>query len=611
MKKKLGLILLLLVTAISIFALSACDGSSSKKKDKDDDDDESHSHKYGTWIEEIPATCAEDGVLGHYHCKSCGKDFDSNKNELASLVIEKTGIHNFVDEVCTNCGKEIVYSEGLEYELVNNEYYKVTGIGTCSDTELYIPKIYNDLPVKEIGYQAFYYCDSLTSVTIPDSVTSIGTYAFNRCRSLTNIVIPNSITSIGYGAFDDCTSLVSILIPESVTSIGIDAFHDCYKLVEVINKSSLDITKASYGLSALEVHTDATKIVNKDEYLFYTYDETNFLLGYVGEDTDLILPESYNGEKYEIYKHAFFVRHDITSITIPDSVSSIGERAFTSCEKLTSVMIGNGVASIGEGAFYNCKSLASVTIGNRVEIICDDAFEDCYKLVEVINKSSLNIVTDSLDYGKVAYYAKEVHNGKTKIVNKNGFTFYKYKGTNFLLGYIGDTTDLILPESYNGENYEIYERAFYKREDITNVTIPNGVTSIGEWAFEYCNSLASAKISNSVTSIGEGAFYQCESIASITLGNKIESIGGYAFAECFGLTSIIIPNSVASIGYMAFDCCGGLESITFADTSTWYRTTNESDWQNKTDGTQTDVSVPTNNDDYFQSTYRDYYWYKK
>ncbi|MBQ4136450.1 MAG: leucine-rich repeat domain-containing protein, partial [Clostridia bacterium] len=143
------------------------------------------------------------------------------------------------------------------------------------------------------------------------------------------------------------------------------AFSGCYKLVEVINKSSLTFTKGStsngcVARCALEVHDGESKIVNKNGYLFYTVDGVIYLVNYVGNDTELTLPENYNGENYEIYKYLFYDNDKITKVTIPDSVTSIGERAFCKCSDLTSVTIGNGVTSIGYFAFYNCISLTSI-----------------------------------------------------------------------------------------------------------------------------------------------------------------------------------------------------------------------------------------------------------
>ena len=145
-------------------------------------------------------------------------------------------------------------------------------------------------------------------------------------------------------------------------------------------------------------------------------------------------------------------------------------------------------------------------------------------------------------YGEVAYYAKEVHNGPSKIVNKNDYLFYTYNGVNYLLGYARTDTELILPESYNGQSYEIYNYAFSGCESLINVTIPDSVTSIGAYAFRYCSSLTSVTIPDSVTSIGSAAFGDCSSLTSVTIPNSVTSIGIYAFKNCSSLTSVNFEN---------------------------------------------------------------------
>ena len=463
--------------------------------------------------------------------------------------------------------------------------------------------------VTDIGDYAFYDCNSLTSVTIPNSVTSIGDSAFRDCNSLirvyiadlakwcnisfgdffanplyyaknlylngklvTSLVIPDSVTSIGWYAFYNCINLTSVTIPNSVTSIGGMAFYGCYKLLEVINKSSLLLTVSSSDCGhvvcyARETHRGESKIVNKDGYLFYTYYGIDYLIGYAGDNTELTLPKNYNGKVYEIHKYAFYGNdnvtkviipgsvtsiadyafnycHSLTSVTISNGVKSIGEEAFSSCDNLASVTIGKSVTNIGEGAFYNCKSLtnvdfsknskltnirattfsncdslisvtipdsvkeidhyafhscnnlASITIGNSVTYIDYDAFSFCYRLVEIINKSSLNITAGSSDYGNVARYAIEVHNGNSKIIKKGDYLFYKYEEVNYLFGYVGDDTELTLPRSYNGKSYEIYNNAFSGNDNITKVIIPDSVTSIGYSAFYDCQSLTSVTFEN-------------------------------------------------------------------------------------------------------------------
>ena len=242
--------------------------------------------------------------------------------------------------------------------------------------------------VTNIGYAAFRFCSRLTSVAIGNSVTSIGCEAFSHCTSLKNVIIPDSVTSIDYSAFCQCTSLISVTIGNGVTSINNGAFLGCYKLVEVINHSKLTITKGSnsYGdiaCHALEVHTEESKIVNMADYLFYTCDGINYLCDYVGTDTMLILPADYNGETYKINQYAFINLHKLHSITIPDSVTSIGNHAFADCSSLSSITIPNSVTSIGSSAFSHCTNLKNITIPDSVTSINSYAFSGCTKLTNV------------------------------------------------------------------------------------------------------------------------------------------------------------------------------------------------------------------------------------
>jgi len=224
----------------------------------------------------------------------------------------------------------------FKFTLINGGTAYSVSKGTEINGAVVIPASYNDLPIIVIGTFAN---TSITSVTIPSSVTSIEDWAFYKCTDLTSITIPSSVTSIGNYAFSDCTNLTGITIPSSVTSIGNGAFSDCTSLTSVTIPSSV----TSIGELAFD---DCTSLTNVTIQLGVT----------------------------SIGQSAFGGCTSLTSVTIPSSVTSIGSFAFQNCTSLTSITIPVGVTSIGGGAFQRCTSFTSITIPASVTYIGEGAF---------------------------------------------------------------------------------------------------------------------------------------------------------------------------------------------------------------------------------------------
>ena len=282
--------------------------------------------------------------------------------------------------------------------------------------------------------------------------------------------------------------------------------------------------------------------------------------GAYSNEYTVVIPISIvsDGETYRVTsigEEAFSGCSDLKSIEIPNSVTSIGERAFYGCTSLTSIEIPNSVTSIEGYTFAYCYGLTSIEIPNSVTSIGQQAFFVCSGL------TSIEIPGSVTSIGQQAFYCCR---GLTSIVVKEGNTVYDSRNncnalietaTNTLVNGCKNT---IIPDGITS----IGDNAFNTCFGLTSIEIPNSVTSIGECAFYNCTGLTSIEIPNSVTSIGNSAFYECKGLTSITIPEGVTSIGERAFYHSTSLTSIEIPNSVTSIKHNAFGFCFGLTSIT-------------------------------------------------
>ena len=386
--------------------------------------------------------------------------------------------HNFVDGNCTICGRAN-YSEGLDY-MLDGDHYVVTGIGSCTDTELVIPDTYEGLPVTVIGEYAFESCRHLTSITLPDTITAIGDYAFGWCEAVKSIRIPSDVTTIGNGAFTWCGNLTEIAIPATVTTIGSSVFHGCSQLV------------------GIQVDKGNPYYCSVDGVLYSA--QMDVLLSYPAgkQETHFTVPSTV----VEIGETAFGNANNLNSIILPEGLITIGYSAFYGCSALTGVTIPSTVVNIGSFAFENCSELTSITIPANVRSIGVAAFDYCTNLTEIL-------------------------------VEKDNPYYYSISGVLFTSN---GRTLLAYPANKAGTTYEIpagvetiSSYAFFGAHKLQEVFLNAGLKTIGSYAFSQCESLETVVIPNGVRSIDARAFANCTNLRSVTIPVSVTSIGAYMF----------------------------------------------------------------------------------
>ena len=425
--------------------------------------------------------------------------------DINDLTYDATGDTVIITDCAGDASGDLVIPENIEGKPVATiDGYAFFG---CSSlTSITIPD-----SVTSIGEGAFSQCTSLTSITIPDSVTSIGNYGFYKCEDLKSITIPNSVTSIGGSAFSRCTSLTSITIPDSVTSIGNGAFSRCARLKKIRFLGNAPTIGSSVFAS---VSLDALISISKNANGFGTS-----FGGIMIEGASVLSLLSYEviDDKITVTDCDNVAVGDLLIPEIIDDkvVTEIAANAFDGCKRLKSVTLPQSVTSIGEQVFKGCRALSEILVN-----------EENREFV------SINGVLFSKDYSKLIAYPA----GKTDI-------------------------PYTIPDSVTS----IGGSAFYSCQNLNEITIPDGVTSIGESAFHSCMFLNSITIPDSVTTIGESAFRNCDRMASVTIGNGVKTIERYSFYDCDNLVSLIIPDSVITIGHAAFSKCDDLLWVTIGD----------------------------------------------
>ena len=371
-------------------------------------------------------------------------------------------------------------SLGLEFTLLSNGTYEVSGMGTCTDTNLVIPETHGGgVPVTSIGSSAFNNVKTINNVTMPNCIETINDSAFNGCSNLQSIGVPNTVTAIGESAFMGCSALTTFAIPNTITTIEAGVFKNCSSLESV----SIPNSVGSIGANAFN---------------------------YCNSLTSIELPTALDS----IGDRAFYRCNKLSTIGIPNSVTSIGQNAFEGCTGLTEVVVPNGVKTIGKGAFNACSSMSSITIpfvGNGLSI------------------SYFSYIFGASNSGESNSY---VPSSLKEVVVSSGC-----KGIgNSAFNKCSKIVSINLPNTIQTIGYNTFSDC----SSLVDIALPNLITAIDDYLFLNCTSLENILIPDGVSSIGRMAFNGCSSLKSIVLPENLNSVGESVFKGCSSLETMVI-----------------------------------------------------------------------
>lgn len=457
--------------------------------------------------------------------------------------------------------------------------------------------------VTGIGASAFSKCILLESLHIPDTVTEIGNYAFSGCEALASMTLPQEITKIGSYAFQNCVGLTEMEVPGKTQTIGTAVFSGCSALkslslpfvggtAEAENASVSTVFGHIFGTTAYQGGSSTKQFYsNNGSVSYYIPDaltEVEIAGGKIwyGSFSGCNHLESIRFHSEEavtdIGAKAFQGCAALINLTLPEGIQTIGDYAFSGCAALKAVPQMNEIETVGSYAFQNCSSLKSVSLPQSVTTINMAAFSGCSGLEsinlpfvggsasqETATKTSLfGYIFGTVTYtGAVAVGQKYASNGTATYYLPASLKRVTVTGGKILYGaFYGCSAlkQLTLPERLT----EVGDYAFYNCTGVMELTLSKEITKIGTFAFAGCSGLTEMVLPASLESIGGSAFRDCTSLLDISIPGKVSSISSYLFSGCTALAHISIPGGVQTIETYAFQNCSSMTDVSVPDSVT-------------------------------------------
>jgi len=536
-------------------------------------------------IEEVSipesVTSIGDGLLRH--CATLQKITVANGNSVYRSVSNSL-IHTASHRLIAGCATSTVPADG-----------SVRTIGTyafAGHTKLSSIKLPEGILYIEEG--AFYGCTGLSSLSLPSSLTAIANRAFAGCERLLTLVLGSQVTTVEEKAFANCRSLYSVTLGKGLERIGEDAFAGCSKLIEVCNASSLALSlggsgNGSVALYAKNVYTPTlgkSALWESDGFVFFDIPTEPLLIAYVGQKTALTLPSAAKEQPYAIYQYTFFAS-PVTSVTLPKTVTALGEGCFAGCRALEKVTLPSTLSHLPSNAFHGCTALSALSLPPSLTSVGENAFLGASSLTEYEN-GVLYVDTWAIGH-RGSPSSISLRDGTRGIADA---AFSSLKATlKYLtlpegLKYIGssafegctDLTSTVFPETL----LRIESNAFLGCRGMRELTLPASLQSIGAAAFSGCTGLSVLSVKGTSTVAGAGAFAGSKvtraeipaemieylptaALTEVTLTSG-ESIPSMAFYDSVSLRSLSLPKTVKKIGGSAFQRCSLLSTVTYAGT---------------------------------------------